>query len=65
VAVDESGFQLLPSVERTDAPVGETPVMTESGSKAHVSVISAITTSGRLLTQRQDHAFTGPDVSCQ
>lgn len=55
-------MQLLPSVERTYAPRGQTPVLEEEATKAHWSVISAVTPAGQLFTQMQDRAFRGPDV---
>ena len=35
--VDESGVQLLPAVERTYAPVGKTPILTEQATRDHLS----------------------------
>jgi hypothetical protein len=43
VWVDESAFYLLPAAVRTDAPVGETPVLHVPLSRDHLSAISAIT----------------------
>lgn len=42
VFVDESGFYLLPSVVRTYALVGKTPVLYEQLSREHLSAIGAI-----------------------
>jgi len=53
---------LLPSVERTYAPCGETPVLEEQATKEHWSVISAVTPAGQLFSRRQETAFCGPDV---
>lgn len=62
IFVDEAGFQLLPTVERTYAPQGQTPVLRGPATKAHWSVISAVTLAGELFVQLQDSAFCGPDV---
>lgn len=59
---DQSGFYLLPAVVRTYAPVGKTPVLHEQATRDHLSVMSAITLEGKLLTMEQDRAFKGPDV---
>lgn len=60
--VDEAGFQLLPSVVRTYAPRGETPVLREEATRAHLSVMSGVTPAGKLVTAMQETAFKGPDV---
>jgi transposase len=62
VFVDEAGFQLLPTVVRTYAPRGETPVLPETATKEHLSVISGVTRTGELWTQSQDESFKGPAV---
>jgi transposase len=62
VFVDEAGFQLLPSVVRTYAPRGETPVLQEEATREHLSVISGVTPTGKLFTTLQERAFKGPDV---
>lgn len=59
---DQSGFYLLPTVVRTYAPVGQTPILEEHLSHDHLSVMSGITLEGRLLMIEQDRAFKGPDV---
>ncbi len=59
---DQSGFYLLPTVVRTYAPVGQTPILDEHLSHDHLSVMSGITLEGRLLMIEQDRAFKGPDV---
>ena len=59
---DQSGFYLLPTVVRTYAPVGQTPILNEHLSHDHLSVMSGITLEGRLLMIEQDRAFKGPDV---
>ena len=62
--VDQSGFYLLPTVARTYAPIGQTPVLREHLSRDHLSVISGITLEGKLLMMEQEGAFKGPDVVC-
>ncbi len=62
VWVDESGFSLLPAVVRSLAPRGHPPTQRFPGTREHLSVISGITPTGRLLLQIQDQAFRTPDV---
>jgi transposase len=52
----------LPAVVRTYAPVGQTPVLHEELSRDHLSVMSGITSEGKLLMTEQEKAFKGPDV---
>ncbi len=59
---DQSGFYLLPTVVRTYAPVGQTPVLYERLSRDHLSAMSGITLEGKLLMIEQERAFKGPDV---
>ena len=60
--MDESGFRPLPSVVRTWAPRGQTPILREWLTWDHLSAISAITPAGELYLSIQEHAFTGEDV---
>jgi transposase len=60
--VDQSGFYLLPTVVRTYAPIGQTPVLHEQLTRDHLSVMSGITPEGKLLMLEQERAFKGPDV---
>ena len=60
--VDESGFYPLPAVVRTYAPRGQTPVLRAPLTRDHLSVISGITSAGRLLVQMQAVPFRGPTV---
>jgi transposase len=53
---------LLPAVVRTYAPVGETPVLVEEATHEHLSVISAVTEVGELLTGVRDATIAGVDV---
>ena len=60
--VDQSGLYLLPTVVRTYAPVGQTPILREQLSREHLSVMSGITVDGKLLMIEQERAFNGEDV---
>ena len=60
--VDQSGFYLLPTVVRTYAPVGQTPILHEQLTRDHLSVISAITLEGKLFMMEQERSFKSPDV---
>jgi transposase len=62
--VDQSGFYLLPSVVRTYAPVGQTPILHEKLTRDHLSAMSGITLEGKLLMLEQERAFKGEDVVC-
>lgn len=62
VWIDEAGFYLLPSVVRTYAPCGQTPILRAPLSYDHVSAISAITPAGQVLMQVQEQAYRGTDV---
>jgi transposase len=60
--VDESGFYPLPSVVRTYAPGGHTPIVREWWTRDHLSAISAISPEGKLYVHSQDHAIDSADV---
>ncbi len=60
--VDESGFSPLPSVVRTYAPVGQTPVLRAWCTRDHLSAISAISPEGKVYFHSQDSAITSADV---
>jgi transposase len=62
VWVDQSGFYLLPTVVRTYAPVGQTPILRVPLSRDHLSVVSGITLDGSLYQMVQACAFRSPDV---
>lgn len=62
VWVDESGFYLLPSLVRTYAPLGQTPILRVPLTRDHVSAISGITMDGKLLLMTQEHAYCSEDV---
>jgi transposase len=61
--LDESGFYPLPSVVRTYAPMGQTPVLREWWTRDHLSAISAISPEGKLYFHCQDHAIDSGDVA--
>jgi transposase len=63
VFVDETGCYLLPSVVRTYAPRGQTPVLREQATRDHLSAISGVTPEGHLFVQAQDHAFSGAEAA--
>ena len=60
--IDESGFYPLPSVVRTYAPVGQTPIIREWHTRDHLSAISAISPGGKLYFHSQDHPINSGDV---
>jgi transposase len=60
--IDESGFYPLPSVVRTYAPVGQTPILREWWTRDHLSAISAISPEGRLYFHAQEGAINSADV---
>jgi transposase len=60
--IDESGFYPLPSVVRTYAPAGHTPVLQEWWTRDHLSAISALPPEGKLYFLSQDHALNSEDV---
>ncbi|MDQ3828393.1 MAG: IS630 family transposase [Candidatus Tectomicrobia bacterium] len=60
--IDESGFYPLPSVVRTYAPVGQTPILREWCTRDHLSAISALSPEGKLYFYCQDHALNSADV---
>ncbi len=62
VFADETGFYLLPSVVRTYAPRGKTPVLSVPLTRDHISAIGAITLDGRVLLSTQDRSYCSPDV---
>ncbi len=59
--LDESGFMLSPTVRRTFAPRGETPVLVCSDKHDRLSVISAITLSPRALRVGLHFMLLGKD----
>jgi hypothetical protein len=59
---DQSGFYLLPTVVRTYAPVGRTPILHERLTRDHLSAMSAITLEGKLYMMEQEKAFNGGEA---
>jgi len=65
--VDESGFLLIPTVRRTWAPKGKTPLLHHSYRRDRISTISALTVSPRrarlgLYVQFHRKNITGVEV---
>jgi transposase len=60
--IDESGFSPLPRVVRTNAPVGQTPVLREWWTRDHLSAISAISQEGKRYVHCQEQAIDSADV---
>jgi transposase len=56
------GFNLLPMVVRTYAPVGKTPILKDNLTRDHLSAMSGITLDGKLYMLEQQRAFKGDDV---
>ena len=59
---DEAAFFLLPSVLRTWAKRGQTPILRATTRREHLSVASAISLEGRLVSTVQEKAFNGEGV---
>jgi transposase len=62
VFIDESGIYLLPSLVRTWAPRGETPLLPELLTRDHISVISAVSRDGEVYSYQQSAAFDSETV---
>jgi transposase len=60
--IDESGLYPLPSVVRTYAPVGQTPIVREWWTRDQLSAIAALSPAGTLDFHSQDHAIDSADV---
>jgi transposase len=60
--IDESGFYPLPSVVRTYAPMGQTPILREWWTRDHLSAISAISPEGKVYFRSQDSALNAAGV---
>jgi transposase len=60
--IDESGFYPLPSVVRTYAPVGHTPILRDWWTRDHLSAIGAVSPEGKLYFACQDRAINSEDV---
>jgi len=59
---DETGVYLVPSVGKTWAPRGETPVLHEHLSKSHLSLISAVTPTGAVYYQVRRQSYNSAAV---
>ena len=59
---DEAGFYLLPGVVRTWAKKGKTPVLKTPTTHEHLSVASAVTMTGKLVTQIRTQPFDGAAI---
>ena len=62
VCIDEAAFYLLPSIQRTWAPVGQPAVLSAVHSRDHLSAISAITPEGKLYFHLPEGSFDRMDV---
>lgn len=60
--MDESGFYLLPSVVRTYAPLGQTPILHHRLSHDHLSVIGAVGINEKLYFQVYEEAIRSAEV---
>jgi transposase len=60
--IDESGFYPLPSVVRTYAPMGHTPILREWWTRDHLSAISAMSPEAKLYFACQDRPINSADV---
>jgi transposase len=59
VFVDESGFYLLPSVVKTYAPKGRTPVLDEWQTRDHLSVMGGVTAQGKVYSLVRPKSLNG------
>lgn len=47
---------------RTYAPIGQTPILSETLTRDHRSMIGALSSSGKLYLRSQNHALSSSDV---
>lgn len=59
VFTDESGFYLLPGIVKSYSPKGSTPVIDDWATRDHLSVMGAVTPSGKLYTLVRQESFNG------
>jgi transposase len=59
VFTDESGFYLLPGIVRTYGPRGKTPVVFHWATRDHLSVMGAVTTSGKIYSLVRRRSLNG------
>jgi hypothetical protein len=62
IFIDESGFYPLPSVVRTYAPIGQSPIIREWWTRDHLSATSAISPGGKLYSHCQEGALHSEGV---
>ena len=62
IYADEAGINLLPSVHRTYAEIGQTPILKDACKYTHLSVASGITEDGRLIYQIRQDSFNGKGI---
>jgi hypothetical protein len=62
LCIDASGFDPWPSVVRTEAPRGQTPIIRAWDTRDPLSAISAISPEGKLSFHSQDHPINAADV---
>jgi transposase len=62
LCIDASGFYPLPSVVRTYAPVGHTPMLRDWWTRDHLSAIRAISPEGKLYVHGQEQRIDSADV---
>lgn len=59
IITDEAGFYLLPGRVRTYAPEAKTPVLREKLTRDHLSVMGAMTTTGKVYTLARQESLNG------
>ena len=62
MCIDEAGFYLLAAAVRSYAPKGQTPILRIPLTHDHLSVISAVTPTGKLYVHLQEQAFKGESI---
>jgi transposase len=62
VFADESGFYLLPGLVKTYSPRGETPIICHKQTRAHLCVIGAFSTDGKVFTLVRQESLNGLHV---
>jgi transposase len=59
---DESGFYLLPGVVKTYAPEARTPILRETQTRDHLSVLGGMTPEGKLYVLARQRSVNGLDI---
>jgi transposase len=59
---DESGFYLVPGVVKTYAPEAQTPVLRETQTRDHLSVMGGMTPEGKLYVLARQRPANGLDI---